>query len=242
MPLPESGGAFGPYGAFEGEGAGYDLSQGWSDRLERHFRTDLSEAEKAGYTNPDGASFGYPYQVVEKFLSEPGSRIRGAQGLRVQPFAIHEPPKFYRTEKGFDDLSSIVCLTDRIWAVDESVKAIIEDLEPGKHQLFPLEIRMPRGRVYPVCYYTLAVGQWHSSFEYGGSSRDSAKVDGLNVVVDWRKKGVEGLAFRAEEFGDSAMWRERQFGPNLMCYSDLFAERLLQSHLKLPKFWKMRTV
>jgi hypothetical protein len=240
MYLPKGGGPYGPYGDDEGSVDPY--GDGWKDRLVRDYQDHLSEAQKAFY----GSAGKYSFCVGDKFRYETGHRQPGPDDLMVTPIEDHEAPRFYQIEKGYNELSSIISLSGRRWAVDESVKAIVERLEPGLHKFYPLEIRMPRGKVYPVQYYALVVGSWLQSFAPEDSVQDVFRPQEANGVkwfnIDGDKKSINGLALRQSIYKNAHLWRERGLNEWLICFSDVLAAELANSGLMLPKYYKMKSI
>src|SRR5207245_173725 len=87
-------------------------------------------------------------------------------------------PTEYRMRETPKSLASLIQLTDRLLAVDATLKEIIETLEPGVHQFWPIRMPMPRGKDYPVPYYAMIIGRFIDSFvpeqsEFNQTSRGS---------------------------------------------------------------------
>lgn len=55
-------------------------------------------------------------------------------------------------------------LSNRVLAVDAVLKGVIEQLDPGIHGFYPVEIAMPKGRVFPRSYFVLVIGRYLQSF------------------------------------------------------------------------------
>ena len=240
MYLPKGGGPYGPYGDDEGPVDVY--GDGWHYRLMKDYRDHLSEAQKAFY----GDALKYAFCVGEKFLYPTGHKKPGPDDLMVTPIADHEPPRFYQIENGYKELSSIISLDSRRWAVDEQVKAIFERFEPGLHKFYPLEIRMPRGKVYPVPYYCLVVGSWLQSFSPEHSAQDGFKAYNSNGLkwysIRGDKKSITSLALRKSVHQNAHLWREHGHNEWLICLSDELAAVLAGSGLMLPKFYRMKDI
>ena len=167
MYLPRGGGPYGPDGDYEGP---VDIDgDGWLHRLIKYGCEELSDEQRAFY----GDGRRYAFCAIKKFHKENGYRGPSPDDRIVQPIEKHEPPLFFQLKRGYRELSSIISLPGRIWAVDESVKQIIERLEPSLHSFYPVEIRMRRGKVYPVQYYVLVVGKYLESFSPEESQRTS---------------------------------------------------------------------
>jgi hypothetical protein len=239
MYLPSAGGAYGPYGTNEGPVDVY--GDGWSHRLRRDYDI-LPAAQKALYRNAPM----YSYCVTEKFLYESGHKQPGPDDVVVTPIEAHEPPRFFQTENGFSELSSIISLNNRMWAVDEAVKTMVERLEPGLHQFYPLEIRMPRGKTYSVPYHVLVTGKWLESFSPERSVPDAFKTyEGAGVKwfhIRGDKKSVTGLALRQSVFTDAHLWRERGLNEWLIFISDELQAKLASAALMLPKHYRVESI
>lgn len=245
MADPPLGGVYGPYG--DEEGTVDNFGNGWRHRLKSYYADQTPERQKQLFLHPSSpglSAHSYPGYVVDKFVGEIGTKISNSpDSVALTPILEHEPPRFFATEKGFDALASIIGLCNRICAVDEAMKPIIERLEPGIHQFFPLEIRMPRGKVYPVPYFTLAVGNHLDSLVPDKCKEGVLRPDGPDhYLADGSKKGISGRAFAKAKFGDAHLWRERHFGALLTCFSDALQAEIERAGLLIPKHYKMLEV
>lgn len=232
MYLPPSGGPYGPYGDAEGPVDHY--GDGWHHRLLKYYQEQMSESQRAHYVHS------YPYCVVEKFHKQPS-----ADNVVAGPIEEHEPPKYYQTEKGYNELASVINLGNCMWAIDEAVKRLVDRLEPGLHQFYPLEIRMPRGRVYPIRYYTLVVGRWLESLSPEDSDRECFTHYHPEInyfTIHGRKKEITGLALRRSVFDGAHLWRECGLREWLICFSDALAADLASAGLMLPKHYRMKSI
>ena len=243
MYLPKSGGIYGPYGSEEGL---IDRQHnGWWLRRIRYFEEQLPEAEQRNYRN----ALDYAGSIGDKFTCERGRREPSHPTRIVTAIESHEPPAFFEPSKymdHFDEFGSILSLNNRMWAVDEAVKSLIERYEPDAHQFFPLEIRAMSGRVYPVRFYTFVVGTWLESFSEADSDPSSFTKQVLSGTTFFRtgdaKKQITGLALRGSVFKGSHVWRERGFNEWLLCFSDELAADFVSAGLKMPKYFRMRGV
>lgn len=245
MSLPSSFGDFWPEGRFESDPQ-QPLSPGWRDRLIEHFLSQTAEVQKElfDYRGNDGlAAHRYPSFVSSKFITEQGVSIN-ADKPPITAIKAHEPPRFYQTRKNHSNLASLVELCDRIIAVDEGLKSIIEKLEPGVHQFFPIEIRMRRDKIYPASYYILVIRQYLDSFLPDESREGSYRPDGpIFYFHEETKEAMQGLTFRKAAFGDAELWRERRLSREwLTCFSDELVARIAEAGLRIPKHYKMMEV
>ncbi|MGF1552583.1 MAG: hypothetical protein ACFBWO_08800 [Paracoccaceae bacterium] len=101
---------------------------GYRDLLESEF-DKLPPVEKEKYNN---RFVSYKRAISEKFAINRG---------RLMEF---EQPKVFHMEAAYKNLASLIMPTNRLFAVDEALKGIVEALEPGIHQFWKLEIQKKR--------------------------------------------------------------------------------------------------
>ena len=250
MALPNGFGEFWPSGFFEKDPMTRD--DGWYERLKSHYEKQSPEEQKRlfDFKGPPGlAGLHYGSFPSEKLTNEPGTKdssgIRPAYGLVED----HEIPRSFDTEENYKTLGSLIKLNDKILAVDEPLKAVIERMEPGVHEFFPFELRMPGGKTYPGQYYVLRVCQYFDALSREDSLEGAVEdlpIYGtdqtLTVLRDKSKKTIAGLAFRQSVFGSAHLWRDRSFGKELTCFSDELIAEIEAGELRLPKHYKMKEV
>lgn len=245
MSLPSRFGEFWPEGSFELDPK--TRERGWGARLREYFLAQTPEEQTRlieGVPDPDPLGRAYAYHVSRKFIAEIGVSA-GPQGSHFSPIEAQEAPRSFTTAKTFQSLGSLINLSDRIVAVDAVLKTIIERLEPGVHQFFPIEIVMPKGVTFPKAYYVLVIGQYHDSFSPENSNKDSWSDYGPNYPdfyfykYDESKSGVAGLALSQAVFDRSHLWRERRFNAILICFSDQLQAEITNAGLRLPKHYQM---
>jgi hypothetical protein len=179
-------GMYGPHGTFPGE----------MERLDSLGRT-LSDAERAKLTHHD-----YGFAIYERLLKDMG------------PLADHELPRKFVASECPKALGSLIKLA---WtrAVDGSLKDIIERLELGVHQFWPLQIVMPNGDEYPVQYYGMMVLRHLGSFRPDQSDPNcflgEEVVPGIRSYSSYgvSKKINAGIAMSKAVFNGSHIWREQ---------------------------------
>ncbi len=243
MSLPSSFGEFFLDGSFEGEARDPSRS-GWRDRLNQYYYNELSpEEQKALYAGAPGTS--YPGFVVGKFVSEIGTK----KGPDYPPFngiAAQEAPRSFIIERGGKSIGSLFTPGDRILVVEEALKAIVERLEPGAHEFFPIKIRRRNGEDYPKIYYILVVRQYFDSFLREKSKEGSFRDYGPEYPNSYeppRSDGsIKGLAFSKAKFGNAHLWRDRSFQEWLTCFSDELIAEITKAGLRMPKHYRMMEV
>jgi hypothetical protein len=248
MNLPSGLGDFSPSGDFEFDRK--TRNTGWFDRLRLFYLEQTPEEQRRLFDYGDkhvghGAAGYWPY-AVGKFITEPGTRESSDRPLTT-PIEPHEAPISFDTDKSYKALGSLIEFTCRILAVDEALKAIIERLEPGVHQFFPIEIRMPRDNVYPAQYYTFVIGQYLDSFSPDDSDKWSwhdypDHPDFYYYHYRKDKSGITGLALKKTLFQPAILWRERRFNGILICLSDELQAEIASAGLRIPRHYRMKEV
>lgn len=242
MRLPSTFGEFWPFGNFEGKGS-RPGADGWNDRRRAYYEERMPEEQKALFAdeNQNGAR-NYSYHVSRKFIEERGN-VNAPDDRPIDPIEPQEPPKWFETEKTYNALGSMIMLNGRIFAVDEALKDIIERLEPGVHEFLSIEIRMPRGKIFPRTYHILVIHQYLDSFSPENSKEGSCRADGPDhYFLAPNKQGVAGLAFSRAVFGQAHLWRERRLGPELTCFSDELNSAINEASLRIPKHYQMKEI
>jgi hypothetical protein len=246
MSIPSSFGDFWPEGEFEG--LDKNFNELWRQRLDRYYQSLPLDEQKALFDYSKGGDVTqYPTYVSQKFKNEIGTRPDDFREMApLNSFKPHEPPQSFVTSKGYTSLASLIKFNNRILAVDEALKEIIERFEPGMHQFFPIEIRMPRAKVYPVQYYTLAIGQYINGFVPEKSKQGSYREYGPEYpdyysLIDSRKE-ISGLAHSKSALGKAHLWRERDLNGALICFSDELESAIVGAGLRLPKHYRMMEV
>jgi hypothetical protein len=212
---------------------------GWFERLHKYFVEKMPAEKKAGLPGTQD----YLLYITEKFHRELGN----ADWYGLPPISAieaHEPPEVFETEKRYTSLGSLVKLTDRIMAVDEALRAIIEKLEPDKHKFFPIKIVMPKGEVYPKQYYTLRVGQYLDSLSANESKQEVLRADGDSghYFITFTKPNISGVALSKARFGQAHLWKERYIRGGLLFLSDILQAEIATAGLSVPKHFRVTEV
>jgi hypothetical protein len=213
-------GMFGPHGSFPGEQA----------RLEA-IGHQMSPEEKAKY-----GSLGYAAYVNESIIKDNG------------PLPDQALPKRFVANQRYNTLGSLLGLPRKVRAVDESLKNIIERLEPGVHQFWPLQIVMPNGDEHPVQYYGMIVLHHLESFLPEESDPDCWRggeiAPGIRsyTVYGSSKEAHAGLAMASKVFGSSHIWRERDLTDPVLLFSDELQTEIKNAGLRIPKHFKLKAV
>ena len=247
---PSSFGKFWPDGVTEDvNDTGRD---GWYDRLKAHYveQTPQERRRLFDFTSANGNdALHYSTFPSRKFRTELGTVPCGevhSVHPPSTPIEPHEPPRSYST-RPHKALGSLIALCGAPMAVDEDLKTIIERLEPGVHEFFPIKFFVgPNEQPYHKAFFTMRIGQYFSSFLPDESAEGSyigpSPVDPTYYGFDPKRKSVEGLAFSKITFGRAHLWRERNFPTGLTLLSDELISEIDNEGLLIPKHHRMREV
>jgi hypothetical protein len=229
-------------GEFEGPSR---LSQdGWRERMERHYRDELPAGEQAVFQdeNNNGAHW-YAGHVVNKFSIRRdlvGRRYEGAD----DGIADHEVPQFYRSSGNVAKLASLATFSGPVLTVDDSLRAIIEWVEPGVHTFVPIPIK--RGRDTPVLAtrHILIVEQWIDSFSEVHSDSEAFAIspDRKQVKHSEIPRKMRKLAFRSDRIGKAHLWFEPRLVRFLLCMSDRLQAEIADAGLRIPRCYPLSQV
>ena len=202
---------------------------GWKEGVKSYFENEMSAEERAKYDNWD---VNYRGSISRKFAGDLGA------------LEEHQTPKHFQTVKTYTNIASLTLLG--LLAVDEELKAIIETLEPGVHQFWPITITMPKGVVYPKQYYGLRIGQFIDAFSPEQSDPGSWRVGGLNKdkfrVQGATTEHMGGLSMNASVMGKAHLWREKKLLDPHYYFSDDLHDEITQHALRVPPFYKLKAV
>ena len=240
-------GRFAPEGRMEADPeTGQDR---WHDRLASHYWAQTPEEQRRlfDYDHLSRSSY-YASYAAGKFTHECGSvHMHHPDWPPYSAIEPHEPPQFY-SSRPYPALASFITFFGGTEAVDENLKAILERLEPGVHQFFPLKIIIgPNDRQTDLKYFTFRMGQYCTSFSPEQS--DVEAFTGPSPVVPnyyspvETKKGISGIALSKAAFGNAHLWRERWFpSSQVFCISDELKAEIDKEGLSIARHYKMREV
>lgn len=232
MALPNGFGVFWPDGDFEG----------WTDGLKAHFLTRMTPDQQAPFGEGPRGALRYMGHAALKFVNEPGS-TPAPDRPPLSPIEPHEVPRSFTAAKTYAELGSLIVLSNRILAVDAALKEVVDQLEPGVHQFFPVEIAMPKGRIFPRPYFVLVIRQYLQAFSAERSRPGSWKERFPGVYShDPSKQGTNGLAFSRAAIGRAHLWRERGFREHLTCFSAELEQAITAADLRIPAHHQMMEI
>jgi hypothetical protein len=235
-------GKFFPSGEFErGDVPGKRL---YRQRLDRHYNL-ASDEEKKRLFNPEaegGAS--YPSYVASKLRSEDGTRYQEMlpKELPERLIESHELPRSFDAARPIKALGDIVETNQRILAVSEAFKDVIEMFEAGVHKFFPITVTDPVKGEIEQKYFIFVIQKYLDSFRPNESEDGSFEPTMQLYRFENSKAGLEGLALAKDVFAGSHLWVERRFASPLFCLSDELEAAIHNAGLAIPNRYRMREV
>lgn len=210
---------------------------GWQD----HMRSRLKNLAPGVKATLDGSVANYCYRVSEAFTMEVKNPARSQSPVRMPE--IDELPQEIRLEGAHADLADLFMTRSGMLAVDESLRDIIEALEPGVHCFWPLRLTTAKGAAYPKRYFGLIIVRFLDSLDLEATPPDSITGTGYQRHASGTAKAVLAtLALRADQIGQAHLWRERRLMcPNIFL-SDILQAEIVKAGLNIPKHHKLRTV
>lgn len=112
------------------------------------------------------------------------------------------------------------------YMVCETFKQLVEELEPGVHRFFPIDLYGPDGKLYSRRYYfqilnrVAFLDKERSDFDVSRGVMEMGNIGYGPIYYD--HQAVEGLH----------LWRDRYYGRNGVFVSDELAQRIMEANLK----------
>ena len=201
---------------------------GYHERLEDYYLHRMSDAEKAAMDMQDGIRFS---TFADKFTRDRGALIP------------EEQPQVFRAETPFRTPGSLIKLTSRLMAVDDALKAIIEGLEPGVHQYWPIRIQTYKGEDHPTRYHGLVIRQFRDAFLPDQSNMAMVEqMSGKFYPMSPTKKCMDGLTLSQQAIGSAQLWRDSRLAIPDIFMSDALQSEIRNAGLRVPKHFKMKVV
>ncbi|MGH1330268.1 MAG: imm11 family protein [Paracoccaceae bacterium] len=213
---------------------------GWDEALTKAFNETISQEEKDQYNLLAVSS--YAFNVVQRFNNITQHEIDHPRAMKpLRDFEL--PTKFAIKFENSKEFGSLIELTDRLLAVDEPLRAVIEDLEPGVHQFWPIEIAQADGSVLPKQYYGMRIRQYKDSFLPEQSAPASFTDEGSGChVFSFTLKHCKALKVSSEAIGGAHLWKERKLRSPRVFLSDTLVERIRDAGLRIPNVHQLTEV
>lgn len=207
------------------------------DGMIEYFQNNMNDSERAKFND---MPLDYNSFVLNKFLDD------------TEPLQEHEWPDEFKTTKSYNNLGSLIKTENKILAVDQALKNIIEKLEPDIHQFSPIKITMPKDKEYPKQYYAMVISRFNNSFSPEESDEDvwrdesydaywGERIKRYNVNIP-KKQYFSGLAMKSEVFGSSHLWREKSLKDPDIYLSDELVNEIKSHELRTPAIYQLKEV
>lgn len=213
---------------------------GFKEQLKESLQNQVSEADKEKYDITMLPS--YVLHVSLKFIGITSHEIDHPRAM--PPLTDYEQPKSFAIEHDHSKaFGSLVKMTNRLLAVDEQLKAVIEGLEPGVHQFWPIRVLAKDGTAIAKSYFGMRVRQFLDSFEPDQTPPNAVTGEtGSYYASNPTKQGSKDLAVSKAVIGSTHLWRERKLkSPNLLL-SDELVNRIRSADLRVPTLHKLKDV
>ena len=108
----------------------------------------------------------------------------------------------------------------------EAFREMVEDLEPGVHQFFPIDIYGTDGKIYARRYYFQILNR----VAFLDKEKSEFKMVGSGLELG--HYGYGPLYFDFDAVKSLHLWRDKYFGGSVVFFSDELAQRMLDSNLR----------
>ncbi|CUH81162.1 imm11 family protein [Tropicibacter naphthalenivorans] len=214
-----------------------------------------------GRFNPDGEFRGY-WPLVEEYykkLVEDGKTEHAFfttyklelwkeyhKGTAVIPDEIF--PRSYHLAKAYKSLGDIFDVGFGL-CLSQEVKDILEGLEPGRHQIAPMDVISLTGEAVKGSYYLLRIRSILDAFDAENSDPNcfTKAKSGLMRINGTSKDCAAGIALDPKVIEGHHLWRgffsaETGISGFDFYVSDSFHDAIAAAKLKTPKFMRLMAV
>ncbi|OUS37039.1 hypothetical protein A9Q94_07550 [Rhodobacterales bacterium 56_14_T64] len=193
---------------------------GYEEQLQTYYDTEMSDADKQALGMQDRLN---SYELGRKF-----TKVLG-------PLKEMECPKVFKLKKTPKKLGAMI--GPSLPLVSETLKHIIETLEPGVHQFWPIAIELPRNKTWPEQYYGLRIATFLDSFRREQSKEGAWQPLGKLFYSSDTRANAKGLAFAKDVIAGKHLWREVALVQPQICMSDELQQAVADQELYLPKHY-----
>lgn len=212
-------GIFDPVGMgdFAPEGADF---QDQDAKLRAAF-DQMTEAEKAAFDNRFAK---FRYSVALKFRSGD------------VPLADFEKPTRVRIARTPRALGSIFSIVGDVLIVEQAVRDAIEDLEPGRHQFWNVELVLPKDKREGRRWNVLVIGNTIPAFRRDKTDPSAVATEGGgSVILNRTQKACDAAMLDAAEIDGRHLWKDPGVIDPGLFVSDQLMARLEAADLRLPR-------
>ena len=180
------------------------------------------------------------------------NEVCGVLGEGLRSLSVEEMPHELRMErKGI--LPNMFMATSGMWIVDSSARQIIEELDPGLHQFFSINVQFPDGSSPPGEWFSMNITtvrktmiDAESAIKHLPPAKLPKKLPDGTITTYW-STGTSLIDFNAKRItvgpdaDDGAnLWREKGHQRDLILFSDKLHDALQEAGLTTAKAFRAR--
>lgn len=187
-------------------------------------------------------------EMEHKFLQDFGQSISYEFHYGSKSILEELQPRVLQLEKSYKALGDIFNIGYGL-AISSEVRALVEELEPGRHQTWPLEVLQPSGEPYSKDYHFLRIRSRLDAWNKEKSDPACYKKTGhLYKIKGLPERSAGGIALSQDVISNHHIWRHdvssRAGALSAFDYyvSDELKAALTKAKLKTPKLMKMMEV
>ncbi|NSX55129.1 imm11 family protein [Parasulfitobacter algicola] len=161
-----------------------------------------------------------------------------AEGTRK--LGSDEVPKTFKLSKARDSLPASFMVQDGLYIVQKPFRDLIEQLDPGLHQFFPIEVRHRNGTPHDPPCYAINVTETRDSIVDDQSTVDKFVTDPENTdkrIVYFKKD----ITIDPSKLTNIHLWREVRY-PKSLLMSDELRDALKETGLRMPRCFKAKNL
>ena len=216
------------FGIFGPEGTLSKPSEAQVDEVVEVFRREWPPEQIAKYEAFSPEAFRNIAFDEVRSRESAKSRKESSTGPVIAPFRPHA----YTVKGRVPKLGAWLEVTNGLNLVADELRAIIERLEPGVHQFWPLEVVLPKGARPPHDYHALVIGQFRDSLL--DEQSDLWESGRLKFAGDTTAKAFKRVVVSIDRIGDAHLWRERRLTRPNICISNALRSAIAEAGLKVP--------
>lgn len=198
-------------------------------RINDHFRNNMTDNERAVF---DNRAIRFQSSTSRKYADDLGW---------LRDFEVPTEIRFHRTYK---NLGSIIKTLNQLLVVDRKMMDIIDELEPGVHQFWQMNVTMPKSKVADKDLFGMVIHNHLDGFRPSESDEDSCegKPSMYSASIGAKKKEYSGLAISKDAVSGSHIWRDKQMFDPPIFVSDELMTRIKAAELRIFRHFKLKDV
>ncbi|WP_208347473.1 imm11 family protein [Pseudaestuariivita rosea] len=163
------------------------------------------------------------------------SKVYRYGGRKLEP---NEVPSVLKLEKNPQNLPASFMTADSLYIVQKPFRDLIEKLDPGLHQFFPIEVRLRNETPHDPSCYAINVTETRDSIldEQSSVEKFVTNPNNTDKHIIYYKKDVTVDPIKLT---DIHLWREARY-PWSLLMSDELRDALKETGLRTPRCFKAK--